>query len=379
MLPKVEAYTPTDTGESPLAKIESWVKVKCPKCGGPAKRETDTMPNWAGSSWYYLRYCDPHNDKVLADKAKLNYWMTASSVRGSELSSAKDSTTQQRVLTSTGVDWYNGGMEHTTLHLLYSRFWHKFLFDIGAVGGSEPYKKRTSHGMVLAEGKEKMSKSKGNVINPDDIVEIYGADTLRLYEMFMGPFDQAVEWSTKNIIGPRRFLEKVWKLSTRINADETRINADNKIFGQLHKTIKKVGGDIESMRFNTAVSELMILVNEMGKQESISKTNFEIFLKLLAPFAPHITEELWHELGNEPSIHSETWPKYDESKLLADEYTIVVQINGKVRGNFKVSASLGEEETKKKALESETTQKWLNGKGPKKVVYVAGKLVSIVF
>ncbi len=368
LLPEVEAYTPTDTGESPLAKIDSWVNVKCPKCGGEAKRETDTMPNWAGSSWYYLRYIDPHNDKELASKEKLKYWMTASPVRGREGS--------QRVPASNGVDWYNGGMEHTTLHLLYSRFWHKFLFDIGAVGGGEPYKKRTSHGMVLAEKKEKMSKSKGNVINPDDIVEIYGADTLRLYEMFMGPFDQAVEWSTKNIIGPRRFLERVFKLKEKVKSDNI---ANKKFETSLNKTIKKVTRDIESMGFNTAISEFMILVNEMGKQESISKANFEIFLKLLAPFAPHITEELWQELGNEPSIHSETWPKHDESKLLVDEYTIVVQINGKVRGNFKVSASLGEEETKKKALESETTQKWLNGKRPKKVVYVAGKLVSIVF
>ncbi len=350
-LPEVKAYTPTDTGDSPLAKIDSWVNVKCPKCKGEAKRETDTMPNWAGSSWYYLRYIDPHNDKVFADRKKLDHFMP--------------------------VDWYNGGMEHTTLHLLYSRFWHKLLFDIKAVPNSEPYAKRTSHGLILAEGGEKMSKSKGNVVNPDDIVAVYGADTLRLYEMFMGPFEQSVGWSTDSIIGPRRFLERIWKLKLKVKSEKLKIEDDTiKII--LNKTIKKVGEDIESMHFNTAVSGLMILANEMEKVESISQDYYETFLRLLSPFAPHITEELWHEIGHASSIHIEPWPKYDEMKLSEGAQTIVIQINGKVRGSFVSLVSAKEEEIKEQALAHKTAQKWMEGKPAKKVLYVPGKLVSIV-
>ena len=265
-LPNVKNYQPTQTGESPLASIEKWVNTKCPECKGKAKRETDTMPNWAGSSWYYLRYTDPKNKKDLADKKKLQYW--------------------------TPVDWYNGGMEHTTLHLLYSRFWHKFLFDLGIAPTSEPYKKRTSHGLILAEGGgEKMSKSKGNIVNPDEIVKNLGADTLRVHEMFMGSFDQAIAWDTNTIAGSRRFIERVWKLQEKANGEN-----DAEIDKLIHKTIKKVSDDIEDMKFNTAISSMMILVNELEKQESVSRENYEILLGLLAPFAPHITDELWQML-----------------------------------------------------------------------------------
>jgi leucyl-tRNA synthetase len=267
-LPKVEKYEPTDTGESPLSKIEEWVNTTCPKCGGPARRETDTMPNWAGSSWYFLRYCDPHNDKEFAAQDKLKYW--------------------------TPVDWYNGGMEHTVLHLLYSRFWNQFLFDIGLVPTREPYKKRTSHGMILAKGGEKMSKSRGNVVNPDDMVEEYGADALRMYIMFMGPFDQAVEWDTNGLVGVKRFLDRVWNLQEKISTTE---NKDTKQLTSLvHQTIKKITENIEGMRFNTAIAAMMELVNEMNKQESISKSSYSLLLRLLYPFAPHITEELWTEI-----------------------------------------------------------------------------------
>jgi leucyl-tRNA synthetase len=263
-LPVVEKYEPGPDGESPLDNIKEWVNVKCPKCGGEAKRETDVMPNWAGSSWYFLRYCDDKNDKEFASRLNLDMWMP--------------------------VDWYNGGMEHTVLHLLYSRFWNKFLYDLKLVPTSEPYKKRTSHGIILAEGGEKMSKSKGNVINPDAIVEQFGADTLRLYEMFMGPFEQAIAWSESALIGPRRFLEKVWRLREKVSAGSSCPTL-------MHQTIKKVSEDIESMGFNTAVSSLMIYVNALEKQENISKKEFQTLLLLLAPFAPHITEELWSTLG----------------------------------------------------------------------------------
>ena len=363
LLPKVKNYQPTESGESPLANISKWVNVKCPKCKGKAKRETDTMPNWAGSSWYYLRYTDPKNTKEFASRKKLNYWLGTDPAEG-------------------GVDWYNGGNEHTTLHLLYSRFWHKFLFDLGLVPTSEPYKKRTSHGLILAEGGEKMSKSRGNVINPDDIVARFGADTLRVYEMFMGPFDQAIAWNEEAIIGPRRFLERVWKVATQIQKNFSGLlqpsagtfPVQNSSVSALHKTIKKVSEDIEGMRFNTVISALMIFLNE---NPTMPKEVYEIFLKLLAPFAPHITEELWQLLGHKQSIHLEPWPKYDLSRIKDTEIKIVVQVNGKVRGEIIVPAETGEDEIKSKALTEGSVSKYISST-PKKVIYVKGRLINIV-
>jgi len=346
-LPEVGAYTPTDTGESPLAKVETWVNTTCPMCGGFARRETDTMPQWAGSSWYFLRYADAHNDKMFASKENLEYW--------------------------TPVDWYNGGMEHTTLHLLYSRFWHKFLYDIGVVPTPEPYAKRTSHGLILAKGGEKMSKSKGNVVSPDQIVAMYGADTLRLYEMFMGPFDQAVAWSEESIVGPRRFLERVWKLAATVTDGENAA-----IEGRVHRALKKVGDDIEMMRFNTAVSELMILMNEFEKGKSVSKRHFELFLLMLAPFAPHIAEELWASLGHSGLIAAEAWPRYDESKLLETTVTIAVQVNGKVRAQLIVPAGISEAEAIALALGERAVKLHVGDKPVKKTIYVAGRLLNIV-
>ncbi|OGI89402.1 hypothetical protein A2911_02425 [Candidatus Nomurabacteria bacterium RIFCSPLOWO2_01_FULL_40_15] len=364
-LPKVKNYQPTDSGESPLANISKWVNVKCPKCKGKARRETDTMPNWAGSSWYYLRYTDPRNAKVFADKKNLKYW--------------------------TPVDWYNGGNEHTTLHLLYSRFWHKFLFDLKLVPTSEPYMKRTSHGLILAEGGEKMSKSKGNVINPDDIVERFGADTLRLYEMFMGPFDQAIAWSEEAIVGPRRFLEKVWRIGQQVLKQKnssgltlpgvpvgTHTVQNYSVSKLLHKTIKKVSEDIESMRFNTAISAMMILTNEMEKKENLSQKDFKSFLQILSPFAPHVTEELWHGLGEKKSVNLSTWPKWDESLLMDEEIKIALQVNGKVRAELVIQMNMPEEDIKKKALTNQTIMKHVAGKEPKRVIYVKNRLVNIV-
>lgn len=351
LLPDVAKYEPTDTGESPLASIESWVNVKCPKCGDEAKRETDTMPNWAGSSWYFMRYIDPHNDKEFASKEKLTEWLP--------------------------VDWYNGGMEHTTLHLLYSRFWNKFLFDLGLVPTSEPYKKRTSHGFILAENGEKMSKSRGNVVNPDDIVNRFGADTLRLYEMFMGPFEQAIAWNEDSLVGPRRFLEKVWKLQEKLHKEDT-LGTNPKGVSFVHQTIKKVSEDIESMGFNTAISALMIFVNVLEKQEKVFQEEFEILLKLLNPFTPHITEEMWHTLGNTESIHTEPWPKFDVDKLMSGEVTMGVQVNGKHRANITVSTEASEEEVKEKVLELPEVKKWLDGAAPKRIIVVLAKIVNIV-
>ena len=347
-LPDVENYKPTDNGESPLANITDWVNVSCPKCGSEAKRETDTMPNWAGSSWYFLRYIDPQNSEVLADKDKLKYWSP--------------------------VDWYNGGMEHTTLHLLYSRFWHKFLFDIGVVPTNEPYQKRTSHGMILAEGGVKMSKSKGNVINPDDVVGLFGADTFRLYEMFMGPFDQSIAWSTDNMIGPRRFLERVWEISNKLNEDKE----DKDLLSLIHKTIKKVSQDIEEMKFNTAISQMMILVNEMENKDFVNKENFGNFLKILAPFAPHITEEIWENLGHSKSIHLEEWPKYDEALAKDEKHTIIIQVNGKVRSEIEIIDGESKEEVINKALADEKAKKWVDEKDVRKTIYVENKLINIV-
>ncbi|HWQ59763.1 MAG TPA: class I tRNA ligase family protein [Candidatus Fimivivens sp.] len=349
-LPEIDGgYSPTDTGESPLAKIGSWVNTTCPTCGGPAKRETDTMPNWAGSSWYFLRYIDPKNGSALADPEKLKRYMP--------------------------VDWYNGGMEHTTLHLLYSRFWNKFLFDIGVAPTSEPYQKRTSHGLILAEGGVKMSKSKGNVINPDDIVSDFGADTLRIYEMFMGPFDQPIAWGQNGLVGSRRLLERVWKLSAKVNdgAEDGR-----EFLFALHGTVKKVSEDIEAMRFNTAVSSMMILVNVMEKEVSISNRSFGLFLQILSPFAPHIAEELWEGIGNTDSVSLAAWPEADLAYLVSDTVKIVVQVNGKMRDSFEIPADASEDDLKTRALDSDKVKPYLDGKEPKRIIVVPGKLVNVV-
>ncbi|MBI2476267.1 MAG: class I tRNA ligase family protein [Candidatus Taylorbacteria bacterium] len=364
-LPKVKNYKPTDTGESPLANVSKWVNVKCPHCGGAARRETDTMPNWAGSSWYYIAYCISEN---LKSQAPISKQFPSPNI-------------QKKIKHWLPVDWYNGGMEHTTLHLLYSRFWHKFLFDFGLVPTSEPYAKRTSHGLILAEGGAKMSKSKGNIVNPDEIVKRFGADTLRLYEMFMGPFDQHIAWSTESMIGPRRFLERVWKLGERITNQESRIkNPESKIVNHeslLHKTVKKVGEDIEALRFNTAVSALMILLNDFEKMPAVSKNHYEIFLRLLAPFAPHITEELW-SFSNKTSIHLEPWPSYNPALTERGTGTLVIQVNGKVRANLPIDGELSAEEAKTRALELREIKKWVSDGTIKKVVYVPGRLINLV-
>ncbi len=346
-LPKVENYQPTDNGESPLAAISDWVNTTCPTCSGAAKRETDTMPNWAGSSWYFLRYADVHNDEAFASPEQLKYWMP--------------------------VDWYNGGMEHTVLHLLYSRFWNKFLFDIGLVPTSEPYKKRTSHGLILAEGGEKMSKSKGNVVNPDAIVERFGADTLRLYEMFMGPFEQAIAWNENSLVGPRRFIERVWKLSEKVSVDTPVTDVS-----LMHQTIQKVSEDIETLGFNTAVSSLMIYTNALEKHSAISQAEYEALLALLAPFAPHMAEELWQALGHTESIHTTSWPMYDSAKLVSATALIVVQVDGKIRSKFSASSSIGEAEALEMARALPEMGKWLEGKTVVKALWVPGKLVNFV-
>ncbi len=351
ILPEVENYQPTDDGESPLSKITEWVNTTCPKCGGEGKRETDTMPNWAGSSWYYLRYTDPKNNETLASQDALNYWVPE------------------------GVDWYNGGMEHTTLHLLYSRFWHKFLFDIKQVPTHEPYKKRTSHGLILAADGSKFSKSKGNGVDPDVLIETVGADALRLYEMFMGPFEQAVSWSNDGVVGPRRFLERVWKLKDKV---VPKLPFDAALESVLHKTMKKVSEDIESMQFNTAVSALMILVNEMDSRPQLAQSYYQHLLSLLAPFAPHIVEELWQELGHETSIHLDKWPHFNLSKIQVDEVVIGVQINGKVRAELHVAGTFTEEDIKQQAMQLPEVKKWIDGKEIKKVVYVKGRVINIV-
>ncbi|MBI2633537.1 MAG: leucine--tRNA ligase [Parcubacteria group bacterium] len=368
-LPKVKHYEPTNTGESPLAGITKWVDTKCSRCGGKAKRETDTMPNWAGSSWYYLAYAinkqlTTNNSQQFFKNKKvqklLRYWMP--------------------------IDLYNGGMEHTTLHLLYSRFWNKFLCDIGAVPTFEPYRARRSHGMILAEGNEKMSKSKGNVVNPDEVVKQYGADTLRLYEMFVGPFGEAVSWNTRGIIGMRRFLERIWKFISSANSESDtnkriRKFAKNSLFVDklLHQTIKKVTEDIENMRFNTAISTLMILLNEMEKNVSqLSTINYQLFLKLLSPFAPHIAEELWENLGNKKSIFLEKWPIYNLKLARDEEIELIIQVNGKLRDKVLVSASINEEDARRMALKREKIKQILNGVQPKKIIFVKGRLVNIV-
>jgi leucyl-tRNA synthetase len=350
LLPKIKNYRPRDDGESPLASISSWVNVKCPKCGGKAKRETDVMPNWAGSSWYFLRYTDPHNNKSFADFKKLKYWMP--------------------------VDWYNGGMEHVTLHLLYSRFWNLFLYDLGLVPYKEPYKKRTAQGMVLGEGGIKMSKSKGNVVNPDEIVKKYGADVARVYEMFMGPFDQAIAWDPKSIEGVKRFLLKVWNLGLSKKISKTFKNEKTKKI--INKTIKKVSEDIELMSFHTAISSLMVCINEFQLEKNIPQKDWERFLIILAPFAPYLTEELWEKLGHKKSIHLEKWPSFDKKLINEELKEIVVQINGKKRGIVFIGQDENETQVKTKALQLKNVSLFLKNKNVKKVIYVPQKVINFV-
>ena len=349
-LPMVDSYEPTDTGESPLSKITDWVETTCPCCGGKAHRETDTMPQWAGSSWYFLRYMDPHNKEALASKEALNYWSP--------------------------VDWYNGGMEHTTLHLLYSRFWHKFLYDIGVVPTPEPYAKRTSHGMILGENGEKMSKSRGNVVNPDDIVQQYGADTMRLYEMFIGDFEKAAPWNDKGIKGCRRFVERYYNLQEKlIDGDEVRPELECSI----HKTIKKVSEDIENIKFNTAIASLMALMNDINAVGSINKKEYAIFSILLNPFAPHVTEEIWSTCNlGEGMVVDQPWPEYDESKCKANEIEIAVQVNGKIKTKLMIPAEAEQAEVIALAKADENVKKSVEGMNIIKEIYVKGRLVNIV-
>ena len=346
MLPEVESYMPTDNGESPLAAMTDWVNTTCPCCGGPAKRETDTMPQWAGSSWYFLRYCDPHNDKALASPESLKYWLP--------------------------VDWYNGGMEHTTLHLLYSRFWHKFLYDQKVVPTPEPYQKRTSHGMILGENGEKMSKSRGNVVNPDDIVREYGADTLRTYEMFIGAFDLAASWSEDGVKGCRRFLERVWKLQD-IMTDEEGYSAD--LETKMHQTIKKVSNDFENLKYNTAIAAMMALINDFYKKNAVTKGEYKTLITLLNPVAPHITEELWQIVGGEGYLYQTTWPEYDEAKTVESTVEIAVQINGKTKGTITIGKDDAKDDVIAKAKESIADKLTSN---IVKEIYVPGRIVNIV-
>ena len=346
-LPEVEDFLPGENGESPLAKQTDWINTTCPKCGKPAKRETDTMPQWAGSSWYFLRYMDPHNDKALASKEALDYWCP--------------------------VDWYNGGMEHTTLHLLYSRFWHKFLYDIGVVSTKEPYAKRTSHGMILGTNGEKMSKSKGNVINPDDVVDEFGADTFRVYEMFMGPFDQSAAWSVESIRGCGKFLDRVWNMQDfLVEGDSYSPEAEK----MMHKAIKKVTNDIEEMKFNTCISTFMTMVNEFYKFKKINKAEFKTFLTLLNPFAPHMTEELNRLIGFEDDISTYSWPEYDNEKTIDDEKELPVQINGKLKATIMITLDEDESSVKAKVLDAISSK--LDGKTIVKEIYVKNKIYSVV-
>lgn len=348
-LPEVDSYEPTETGESPLAKMTDWVNTTCPHCGAPAKRETDTMPQWAGSSWYFLRYMDPHNDKALASKEALAYWSP--------------------------VDWYNGGMEHTTLHLLYSRFWHKFLYDIGIVPTAEPYAKRTSHGMILGENGEKMSKSRGNVVNPDEIIETYGADTMRLYEMFIGDFEKAAPWSSTSIKGCRRFLERVWNLFEQVTPGEA-YSQEHEIL--LHKTIKKVGEDIEGLKHNTAIAAMMSLVNAFY-DKGVNRAEYKTLLKLLNPFAPHITEELWEMLGETGEVLSlAAWPEYEEGKTVESTIEIGVQVNGKLRSTVKLPVDCDQETAANAALADEKIKNAVAGKQLVKTIVVKNKIINLV-
>ena len=346
-LPEVDNYMPTDNGESPIANIRSWVETTCPCCGGKAERETDTMPQWAGSSWYFLRYIDPNNDEALASREALDYWLP--------------------------VDWYNGGMEHTTLHMLYSRFWHKFLFDQGVVPTKEPYQKRTSHGMILGENGEKMSKSRGNVVNPDDIVNTYGADTLRTYEMFIGAFEAAAAWSDDGVKGCRRFLDRVWKLQDMV-ADGDGYSPD--LETKIHQTIKKVSGDFEALKYNTAIAAMMALVNEFYKAGGLTRDDFRILLLLLNPVAPHITEELWEIMGFEKRIFENSWPEYDEEKTVEQMQEIAVQVNGKVRATVKLAIDADKDSALTAGKEAIADK--LAGKEIVKEIYVPGRIINLV-
>ena len=347
-LPDVENFEPGQDGQSPLARIESFVNCTCPKCGGPAKRETDTMPQWAGSSWYFLRFVDPNNDKAFADRDKINYWMP--------------------------VDWYNGGMEHVTRHLLYSRFWHHFLYDIGEVNTPEPYAKRSYQGLILGPDGDKMSKSKGNVVDPMDIVEAYGADTLRTYVMFMGDYTSATPWSEDTVKGCKRFLDRVAALTDIATATEENPEIESKV----HKTIKKVSEDIESMKFNTAIAAMMTLINDFGKAGAITKTDLLNFIKLLSPFAPHLAEEMWAELGQEGFIATAEWPAWDEEKTKDATVEIGVQVNGKVRGTIRIPADCGRDEALAAGKADLNVQKFIEGKTVVKEVYVPGRILNIV-
>lgn len=349
MLPEVETYEPTATGESPLSEIDEFVNTICPICGKPAKRETDTMPQWAGSSWYYLRYMDPHNSKAIASKEALNYYSP--------------------------VDWYNGGMEHTTLHLLYSRFWHKFLYDLGIVPTKEPYKKRTSHGMILGEDHQKMSKSRGNVVNPDDIIRDYGADTLRCYEMFIGDFTSTAIWSDEGVRGCRKYLERVYNMIDLIGQGE---GYSKNLEVTIHQTIKKVSEDFENLKFNTAIASLMTLSNEMRSQASITKDDFKTYIILLNPVAPHMTEELWKMAGFEGMLNEAAWPKYDDSKLSLDEFEMPVQVNGKMRGKVMMSMDASKDDAIEAAKSDNNIASHIENKEIRKIIYVSGKILNIV-
>ncbi len=348
-LPELETFEPGENGESPLKKATDWIKTTCPHCGGAAERETDTMPQWAGSSWYFLRYMDPHNSDALASKEALDYWLP--------------------------VDWYNGGMEHTTLHLLYSRFWHKFLYDIGVVPTKEPYQRRTSHGMILGENNEKMSKSRGNVVNPDDVVNEFGADAFRTYEMFIGAFDQATPWSNQGLKGCHKFLERVWNMKDMVTEEEGYSADLEKL---MHKLIKKVSEDFERMKFNTAIAAMMSAVNDFYKKGSITKGEFLTFLTLLSPVAPHMTEELYLPYSDGDFMSLKAWPEFDEEKTKDDEIEIVVQVNGKIRDKIMIAAGLSKEETEAEALKAEKIKAEIEGKTIVKVIAVPGKLVNIV-
>jgi len=349
LLPSVENYETTDTGESPLAKIDEWVNTTCPVCGGPAKRETDTMPQWAGSSWYFLRYCDPHNDEEFASYEALQYWMN--------------------------VDWYNGGMEHTTLHLLYSRFWHQFLYDIGVVPCKEPYQKRTSHGMILGENGEKMSKSRGNVINPDDCIADIGADATRMFEMFMGAFDQAIPWSTNGARGCRRFLDRLWRLMDMLKDGE---GYQKPLVPLMHETIKKVGDDYEAMKYNTAIAQMMTLVNEFYASDGCTKDELRTLILLIYPVAPHIAEEMWERMGFGSGITFEPWPKYDEAAMKRSEVEIAIQINGKVRGRVMIDPEMTKEQAEKELPGNAQVQALLGGKQIVKLIFVPGRLCNLI-
>ena len=348
LLPEVESYEPTDNGESPLAAMTDWVNTTCPCCGGPAQRETDTMPQWAGSSWYFLRYMDPHNDKALASPEALKYWGQ--------------------------VDWYNGGMEHTTLHLLYSRFWHKFLYDLGVVPFPEPYHKRTSHGMILGEGGEKMSKSRGNVVNPNDVVAQYGADTMRMYIMFIGDFEKAAAWSDNAVKGCKRFLDRIWNLADQVKEGDT-YSKDNEAL--VHKTIKKVSDDIENMKFNTAIAALMTLTNQFY-DKGVNRAEFQTLLLLLSPFAPHIVEELWERFGLEGMACTSSWPAYDESKTIASEVTIAVQVGGKLKATVTVPMNSDQEAVLEVVKAEPKIAKLMEGKNLVKVIHVPNKLMNLI-